>query len=96
MEDNNKEITEVSLFEKKYATKDLTPRVLQTFITIKEMEADAKRSNYIAVKDASAVEYQKIQLRDMIAEDEIQPMEAEQEAEVVETPTEDGAGDGEE
>lgn len=86
MENNNNEITEVTLFEKKYATADLTPRVLQTFVTIKEMEADAKRSNYVAVKDASAVEYQKIQLRDMIEEDGIDPVE---EAEVIETPTED-------
>tara|TARA_X000001036_G_scaffold383819_1_gene377456 strand:+ start:244 stop:495 length:252 start_codon:yes stop_codon:yes gene_type:complete len=75
MENKNNEITEVSLFEKKYATADLTPRVLQTFVTIKEMEGDAKRSNYIAVKDASAVEYQKIQLRDMIEEDNIEPVE---------------------
>jgi len=82
--ENNNEITEVSLFEKKYATKDLTPRVLQTFITIKEWEADAKRSNDVAVKDASAVEYQKEQLKKMIQEDEIEPMEETEEVEVEE------------
>ena len=76
MENNeNNNITELTLFDKRYATKDCSRRVLSTFVTIKEMENDAKRSNYVAVKDASAVEYQKEQLRKMIEEDAIEPME---------------------
>ena len=82
--DDNNAITELTLFDKRYATKDCSQRVLSTFVTIKEMENDAKRSNYVAVKDASAVEYQKEQLRKMIEEDEIEPMEEIEEVEVEE------------
>ena len=66
------EITEVTIFEKVYKTENLTPRVAQSFVAIQRMDKEAQEANYQSVKAASAVEFQKQQLKTMIAEDKIQ------------------------
>jgi hypothetical protein len=81
--DNNmneqKEITEITMFEKVYKVADCTQRVLSTFSTVKRMEQDAAESNYKAVKDNSAVAFQKEQLQKLIEEDKLKAVEEEPE-----------------
>jgi len=81
--DNNmneqKEITEITMFEKTYKVEDCTQRVLETFSIVKRMEHDAAESNYKAVKDNSAVAFQKEQLQKLIEEDKLQAVKEEPE-----------------
>lgn len=77
----NNVIEEVTMFEKVYKTENLTQRVAQSFVSIQRMEREAQEANYQAVKAASAVEFQKIQLKGMIEEDEIESETKEEEGE---------------
>jgi hypothetical protein len=77
MSNEQKEVTEVTMFDKVYKTKNLTPRITQSFVAIQRMDEEANEANYQAVKAASAVEFQKQQLQTMIEEDEIECEEGE-------------------
>ena len=72
MEDERKEITEVTMFDKVYKTENLTPRVTQSFVAIQRMDKEAQEANYQSVKAASAVEFQKQQLQNFLEEDKIE------------------------
>ena len=72
MSNEQKEVTEVTMFDKVYKTENLTPRIAQSFVAIQRMDEEANEANYQAVKAASAVEFQKQQLQTMIEEDEIE------------------------
>ena len=72
MEDERKEVTEVTMFDKVYKTENLTPRVTQSFVAIQRMDKEAQEANYQSVKAASAVEFQKQQLQNFIKEDKIE------------------------
>ena len=74
-------IEEVTMFDKVYKTENLTPRVAQVFVSIQRMEKEAQEANYQAVKAAIAVEFQKMQLKGMIEEDEIESETKEEEGE---------------
>jgi len=84
MENNmneQQEIKEVTLFDEVYKVENLTNRVVQSFVAIQRMDKEAQEANYQSVKAASAVEFQKQQLKTMIEEDKIQ---SEPKVEVVE------------
>jgi len=53
--------------------------VVQSFVAIQRMDKEAQEANYQAVKAQSAVEFQKQQLKTMIAEDKIKPEPKEEE-----------------
>ena len=72
MEDERKEIKEVTMFDKVYKTESLTPRVTQSLIAIQRMDTEAQEANYQSVKANSAVEFQKQQLKSFIEEDKIE------------------------
>ena len=75
MENNmneQQEIKEVTLFDEVYKVENLTNRVVQSFVAIQRMDKEAQEANYQSVKAASAVEFQKQQLKTMIEEDKIQ------------------------
>jgi hypothetical protein len=77
MSNEQKEVTEITMFEKVYKTENLTPRITQSFVAIQRMDKEAQEANYQSVKAASAVEFQKQQLKTMIEEDEIVAEESE-------------------
>ena len=77
MSNEQNEIEEVTIFDKVYKTANLTPRVAQSFVAIQRMDKEAQEANYQSVKAASAVEFQKQQLKTMLEEDEIEAEEAE-------------------
>jgi hypothetical protein len=77
----NNVIEEVTMFDKVYKTKNLTQRVAESFVSIQRMEKEAQEAKYQAVKAVSAVEFQKIQLKGMIEEDEIESETEEEEGE---------------
>ena len=77
MSNEQNEIKEVTIFDLVYKTENLTPRVAQSFVAIQRMDKEAQEANYQSVKAASAVEFQKQQLKTMIEEDEIEAEEAE-------------------
>ena len=84
MENNmneQQEIKEVTIFDEVYKVENLTHRVTQSFFAIQRMDKEAQEANYQSVKAASAVEFQKQQLKAMIEEDKIQ---SEPKVEVVE------------
>ena len=86
MENNMNEqqkIKEVTIFDEVYKIENLTNRVTQSFVAIQRMDKEAQEANYQSVKAASAVEFQKQQLKTMIEEDKIQ---SEPEVEAVEEP----------
>ena len=72
MDEVNKEIKEVTIFDEVYKVKNLTNRVTMAFVNIQRMEKEATESNYQALKAQSAVEFQKQQMKLMIEEDKIQ------------------------
>ena len=75
MENNmneQQEIKEVTIFDEVYKVENLTNRVTQSFVAIQRMDKEAQEANYQSVKAASAVEFQKQQLKTMIEEDKIQ------------------------
>ena len=75
MENNmneQQEIKEVRIFDEVYKVENLTNRVVQSFVAIQRMDKEAQEANYQSVKAASAVEFQKQQLKTMIEEDKIQ------------------------
>ena len=77
MSNEQKEVTEITMFEKVYKTENFTPRITQSFVAIQRMDKEAQEANYQSVKAASAVEFQKQQLKTMIEEDEIVAEESE-------------------
>tara|TARA_R100000541_G_scaffold44390_1_gene51502 strand:+ start:396 stop:662 length:267 start_codon:yes stop_codon:yes gene_type:complete len=86
MENNmneQQEIKEVTIFDEVYKVENLTNRVTQSFVAIQRMDKEAQEANYQSVKAASAVEFQKQQLKTMIEEDKIQ---SEPKVEAVEEP----------
>ena len=86
MENNMNEqqkIKEVTIFDEVYKIENLTNRVTQSFVAIQRMDKEAQEANYQSVKAASAVEFQKQQLKTMIEEDKIQ---SEPKVEAVEEP----------
>ena len=75
MENNmneQQELKEVTIFDEVYKVENLTNRVTQSFVAIQRMDKEAQEANYQSVKAASAVEFQKQQLKTMIEEDKIQ------------------------
>ena len=75
MSNEQNEIKEVTIFDEVYKTENLTPRVAQSFVAIQRMDKEAQEANYQSVKAASAVEFQKQQLKTMLEEDEIEAEE---------------------
>ena len=72
-------LKEVTLFDEVYKVENLTERVIQCFMGLQRMQTEFQEANYQAVKAKSAVEFQKQQLKTMIAEDKIKPEPKEEE-----------------
>ena len=74
MEDERKEITEVTIFGKKYKTEDLTMRVKQGFINNQRMDADFNEKQYQSLVALSAMKHYQEQLMAWIEEDKLKPI----------------------
>ena len=74
MNTESKEVKEVTIFDKKYATKDLTNKVVAQFVACQRMATEMNEANYKMAVIEGALTHAQGQLQKFIEEDKIAPM----------------------